>query len=1037
VTTTFEEPRRSVHERSRAPALRGRAPAASKQIPATWTTGAKDGIGTAYFHPDSGLSQSNVWYTLTRGVLTEVYYPDVSCANLRVLQFAVSDGKSFADVEEQDTVHSIRLVYSDALVYEQVNRAKRGSYEICKTYVTNPRRHALLVKVTFRALVGKLDDYRLYVYLNPTLDNGGPEVYGRVHSMDGRTILLSTAGDTSMAVTSSCPMGKASTGYIGSSDGLEDLKQHFDLTDTYGSAIDGNISQTAHLELDSRGETEASLVIAIGFGESPAAAVDAAQASLHKEFAELLAEYRTGWQGYLQTLTRPELGSVEQYNVAAMVLKAHEDKRHPGAIVASLTIPWGDKVVSAEGGIGGYHLVWSRDFYHVASTLYAIGDRCFAARALAYLDDIQQLPDGSFPQNSWLDGTPYWRGLQLDEVAFPILLAYQTGDVGRYESMVRPAADFIVNNGPLTPQERWEENAGYSPSTLAAEVAALVAAGEMARQRQDFGSAARYLATADLWSRKIDEWTVATGGPLSEAPYYIRISDTRNPNDNHWIHIANGGGWKPKNTVVDAGFLELVRLGIKAPDDAVITASLNVIDGELMYETQSGPVWRRYSFDGYGEKPDGLPYEGSGVGRPWPFLSGERGEYEIAFAQSRKRTTPEHLYGAERLLQAMAGAANGGYLIPEQVWDGENLPEHHLVAGEGTGSATPLAWAMAQYLRLCQCIRTGRIVEMPEVVQQRYLQNPPGIGPAVEIQNPEFGAISHESQVELHGRTEPGATVVICGAQEVAVRADGQGRFSATVALWTVGKNSIRMIGYDNDKAVSEAHFLVFYEPRLVWAMSDPPGDDSGPGSYQYPHHPDFHKGDLDLWQLRVLADDSEVYFDIELGRLDDPWEGPSGISKQLIDVYLFNPGLKEEVQRQTRGLNAEFRQGLGWNRMIRISGNWHGEANVYGPQGQPLGPVRIEPQYTLRRISAAVSIEALGGVPESGWRIMVVTSGEENGGPRPIRAVAGEWDFGGGSDDGRNPLIVDMLIPPGESQQKVLDWRGRSDRIQLPMITM
>ncbi len=1034
MSNPIENPRRSVHQRSDAPGMRAMVPTERKSSVGTWTTGAKEGIGTAFSDPAVGPSQSNVWYTLTRGILTEVYYPDVASPDLRVLQFAITDGKTFVDLEETDTHHSVRLVHPDALIYEQTNTAKNNRYSIQKTYITNPSRHALMMKVTFTAIEGFTRDYQTFLYVNPTLNNGDYQCRAEVREVDGEIRLFTSTPGTSMVVAASCPILEASCGYAGTCDGLAELKEFFELRSVYPSSTDGNLTQIARLGDEQDVREQRTFFVAIGFGENPEDALFAATSSLDRDFESLVDEYRRGWAAYLSTLRAPTIGGVEQYNVAAMVLKAHEDKRHPGAIVASLTIPWGDKVVSTEGGIGGYHLVWSRDFYQVASTLYALGDRAFVSRAVSYLTEMQQLPDGSFPQNSWLDGTPYWRGLQLDQVAFPILLAHQTGDIGKYEDMVKPAADFIVNNGPFTPQERWEENGGYSPSTLAAEIAALVTAADMARQLGDFAAAARYLATADDWFAHIETWTVSCHGPLSQQPYYLRISDTRNPDDGHWIHIANGGGWRPKNEIVDGGFLELVRLGIKAPDDAVVTQSLDVVDEHLKFDASYGPVWRRYRFDGYGEQADGNPYQGAGIGRPWPLLTGERGEYEVAFANSGKRSSPKNLYEPESLLQSMAGAANAGHLIPEQVWDGEPIPNRHLATGQGTGSATPLAWAMAQYLRLCECIRLGRIVEMPEVVQRRYQVDAPAIGPAVQIQTPEFGSVSHRRSVTLTGHSRKGATIVLHGEEEVVTTADASGEFRAEITLWTIGKNAIRLVGYDNGISISLSHFLLFYEPKLIWAMSDPPQDDFGPGSYQYPTHPDFKRGDLDIWQLRVLADEDRIYFDIELGRLDNPWEGPSGLSKQLIDVYLFNPNIRE-TSTCTRGLNADFRDGFGWNRMIRISGNWRGEAQVYAYDGSPLGPVRITPQYTLRRISTAVPIHLLGGVPEAGWRIMVVTAGEENGGPRPIELHASEWDFGGGANDGRNPLIVDMIVPPEEDQRDILDWNRCLGPVRLPMI--
>jgi GH15 family glucan-1,4-alpha-glucosidase len=192
-----------------------------------------------------------------------------------------------------------------------------------------------------------------------------------------------------------------------------------------------------------------------------------------------------------------------------MVLKTHEDKTHPGAIAASLTIPWGNDVDASKEDVGGYHLVWARDLYEVATAFLAIGDRPAAGRALDYLFDTQQKPDGSYPQNSWLDGRPYWPSLQMDEVSYPSILAWQLGktDKNTFEKHIKPAADFVVAHGPATPQERWEEETGYSPSTIAAEIAGLICAADIARINGDEASRQRWTEVADDWAKKLPEWT--------------------------------------------------------------------------------------------------------------------------------------------------------------------------------------------------------------------------------------------------------------------------------------------------------------------------------------------------------------------------------------------------------------------------------------------------------------------------------------------------------------------------------------------------
>ncbi len=597
---------------------------------------------------------------------------------------------------------------SRALVYRQVNTARDGGWRITKTYVTDPHRSTLLMDVTFTSLDG--GDYDLYALYNPSLNNSGMGDTAR--TSDGA--LVAADGDVASALVASTGFTRTSNGFAGRSDGWADLRGDHTMDWTYTSATDGNVVQTAQLPVDG---DRASFTLALGFGGSTGAALGTAQASLNAGFDAALADYRAGWHSYLGSLEAPpesvrgDEQLTTQYRVATMVLRAFEDKTYRGGNIASLSIPWGQAVNADKGGTGGYHLVWPRDLYHVATAMIAAGDRAAAGRALDYLFQVQQKPDGSFPQNTRLDGTPYWTAIQMDQVSYPILLAHQLGrtDSSTYENHVKKAADYIVEHGPTTQQERWEEESGYSPSTIAAEIAALVAAADIARANGDGASADRYLQVADSWQRQIEEWTFTTTGKHGDGEYYVRIDDNGNPNDGHQLCINNGGGCHDERAIVDAGFLELVRLGVKPADDPHITGSLPEVDQVLRVDTPNGPMWYRYNHDGYGEKAGGAPYDGTGRGRLWPLLTGERGEYALAAGKP-----------AMTHLRTMAGAANQGYMIPEQVWDRPEPTSHGFTFGEGTGSATPLAWSMAQFVRLAQSIDAGHPVETPQVVADRY-----------------------------------------------------------------------------------------------------------------------------------------------------------------------------------------------------------------------------------------------------------------------------------------------------------------------------
>jgi glucoamylase len=489
---------------------------------------------------------------------------------------------------------------------------------------------------------------------------------------------------------------------------------------SYASAPNGNVVQTGRTPLTGLPGSQL-VTLALGFGGSQAAAQSEARASLGAGFAAASAAYGSGWHAYLDSLKPAPASAAPHgptYDVSLMTLAAHEDKTYRGAYIASPSMPWvwGQGL---ENPSGAYHLVWSRDLYQIATALVAAGDRAGAERALSYLFERQQKPDGSFPQNSEVDGTEHWTNLQLDEVAFPIVLAWQLGrtDAVTWRNNIKKAADFIVATGPVTPQERWENQGGYSPATIASEIAGLICAADIARRNGDSSSASRYEAIADQWQRKVDDWTVTRTGPYSRAPYYLRITKDGNPDAGTTYSIGDGGPSAiDQRRVVDPSYLELVRLGVKPAGDRDIQSTVPVVDARLGVDTPSGRFWHRFDFDGYGEQRDGGPWVLSDpdtfrtIGRIWPIFAGERGEYELLAG----RPAGQHL-------AAIAEAANEGWMMPEQVWD-ENPPSGQpgFPRGEGTFSATPLAWSHAQYVRLAWSIEAGEPVERPRVVACRY-----------------------------------------------------------------------------------------------------------------------------------------------------------------------------------------------------------------------------------------------------------------------------------------------------------------------------
>jgi glucoamylase len=693
--------------------------------PSAWTSGAKEGIGT------SVTSNSKVWFTLCKGIMTEVYYPLADNPNVQDFQFIVSDGLTFVDLERDDTVHKVELVDPQALTYKQTNVAKSGRYQITKTYITDPDRASVLIQTRFQALQG--GPYQLYVLYNPSLNNTGA---GDSGGNSGK-ILVASKGTVASALGCSSDFVKMSSGYSQTeSDGLVDLRLHKVLSAQYDSATaPGNLVQIGQVQVGN----DTNFVLALAFGSTREEAAKNAGDSLQRDFAATRTAYETGWHQYLSSLKPPPNciktnGLSTQYNVALMTLKAYEDKTYPGAHVASLTIPWGD-LVNADKPTAGYHHVWSRDLYQVATAQLAAGDRPAAAASLNYLLNTQQihqptldvngvtLQPGAFPRFSKVDGSDPGASEQLDQDAFPLILAWQLnqGQLNQIDaatwSRIKLTADHIVTTGPTTLQERWEEQHGYSPSTIAAEIAGLVCAADIARAKGDIASAKTYEAKADEWKGNLEKWTYTASGYFGDHQYYVRV-DNGDPNNQDQLTFNNEKFWD--HDVVDGGILELVRLGVKPPNDPKIAHSLDTIDQVVMVATPSGYMWHRYNHDCYGENDStgrGWSDDGPGRGRVWPILSGERGEYELANAHAAKAT---------ELLKTMAACANDGCMIPEQCWD--RADAFGFTFGKGTGSATPLAWSMAQFVRLAVSIDAGFPVETPKVVADRYAGGPLKLG---------------------------------------------------------------------------------------------------------------------------------------------------------------------------------------------------------------------------------------------------------------------------------------------------------------------
>jgi glucoamylase len=584
-----------------------------------------------------------------------------------------------------------------------------------------------LQKIKFIPLQGELLDYRLYALLSPHLANFGTGNSGWVGAYKGDSMLFAERDGTALAFACSVPWLKRSAGFVGYSDGWQDLSRHFKMTWDYTRAENGNIALTGEIDLAACG---GEFVLALGLGHNPSEASQQTRSTLLESYDELRDHYVRQWKAWQNTLLPLDqpLRKRDLYRASMAVLRSHESKDFLGGVIASLSIPWGFN--KGDEDLGGYHLVWPRDLVETAFGFIAAGACTDALRVLRYLESTQEA-DGHWAQNMWLDGRPYWMGLQMDEAAFPILLfdvlfreaRKEITDLNRWWMMIKRAASFIVRNGPVTLQDRWEEDAGYSPFTLAVEIAGLLAGADLADAVNERDIAEYLRETADNWNDEIERWTYATGTDLAREAgvdgYYVRISPpdgdgAASPLEG-FVPIKNrppGQSSEAAIHMISPDSLALVRFGLRAADDPRILNTIKVIDKYLRVELPEGPCWYRYNGDGYGEHEDGSPFDGAGIGRPWPLLAGERAHYEIAAGNPS---------GAEALLRMMEGCTEGGRLLPEQVWDQENLPERELFKGKPTGSACPLVWAHSEYVKLRRSLRDGKIFDQPPQPVQRYI----------------------------------------------------------------------------------------------------------------------------------------------------------------------------------------------------------------------------------------------------------------------------------------------------------------------------
>ena len=1052
----------------------------------------KDCVGTAR------NTTSKVWFTIAGGVLSDTYWPTIDATNVHTLQYLVTDGSSFTDLQTRDMTYKV-LRDPTGMACTVIASSTAHHYRIITSYLADPSRDAVLMRARFEAPSGD----RLYVRLDPLAGGTGggvlrnatspqnaggntaelARVAGQTVPVDFNTNTKTAAVNrdyavpTYMALEASSGFSSASVGYQDTaSDGLKMLDTSHSLT-TYGSAPNGHVTLTARLAA----KPDSTLTLALGFGQTERQALSVAGASVRQRFGRVWSRYERQWLGYDAGLRRPSpsLGSAtaHEYYESVNVVKASEDKTFPGAIAAGLASPWGQSVPAGEfasNGLptyfGSYREVFARDLYEAFTGLLVAGDRGAARAATEFLFDRQQLPNGSMPRNSLTNGkaAPDTGGLQLDETSYPILMDWQSGlarNSALYHDHVIPAADFLVANGPSNGVERWEEQSGYSPSTIAAEIAGLTAAAHIAAVNGDPIRARVYQATADDFARNIKAWTVTSNGPYisSAVPsYFIRITKpgsngTIDPNEAVSYSLGNGSITADQREVIDAGFLDLVRLGVLPASDPVVRSSLTVVDQTIERHTPSGPGFYRYgtgrpgSEDGYGDcyepdptacAPTGAPWPptGTGSGHLWPVLSGERGEYNVAAGDSGS---------ADALLAAMRNMTSGQGLEPEQAWEDPPVPASPYGAdptkasigfapGRPAGSASPLTWAQAQYARLTLALSAGHDLETPTITTHRYVSHGmPGSLP-LSVSSPASGATVNGATVTVTGTTAHGARVdaeavgAAGGAAATgSTRADSSGNWSLTLPTGfgsttiTVTATSGRSTGYRQLSVTNVA-----LPGTSVLNVTDPAGDDNGPGTYAYPTDPAFVPGAFDLTNFQVTETGTNVYVQVKIRNLVNTFGNSFGA--QLLDVYVHDPaatGMSTAAAYPI--MNYSIAPPDAWSQRLEAEGFapvvWT-DASGASLSGAQL--VVDDPSGTATLILPQATFGTVG----SGWTFTVTLTGQGSGQP-PVRGFTptpGQYTFGVCPTGNPSPIcslnpssvpnVMDTIPPSGVTQATELN---------------
>jgi glucan 1,4-alpha-glucosidase len=1016
----------------------------------------KDCVGTAV-----GDRSSKVSYTVADGVLSDVYYPTNDTTNNETLQYVVTDGTTFTDLQTRDMTYTVQALDKRALTCRVVARAKSGKYRITTDFLTDPSRPTVLLHSRFEALEGRASDYQVYARFDPNLNGNGGGGADNAGADTGATQGNVLVGSDTVTATNAAnrdyaqPVFSAldggftdvSNGYAGApSDGLRQLDASRRLTALFTDAAPGNLVQTGRVRVGHDG----TFTLALGFGATAARAVSTAKATLRTPLWLTALRYLLGWHHYDRGLVEPRRPKhvsrddwedlLDTYYVSANYVKAATDKTFPGATSAAMASPWGQAVEAGDKDLtyfGSYREVFARDLYEAWTAAFYSGDKRLAKDMTRFLFERQQLPDGSMPRNSLTNGkqAPDSFNTQLDECAYPLIMALAVGLTGReyYAAHIKPAANFVATHGPNFGPERWEEQDGFSPSTISAEIAGLIAAAKIADSNGDKDSAAVWRGVADEFQRNLKTWTLTTTGPASPQPYFIRLSKTGDPNAAITYNVGNGGPTLDQRAVIDAGFLEYARLGLMKANDPDIVRSLKVVDATIKRTTVNGDGFYRYNGDGYGDgTTDGHPWAPSnqGNGHLWPVLAGERGQWELGQGD---------VAAALARAKAMAKMGHGVGLIPEQTWELPDRPRSPFgtdptVAsigfrnGEAAGSAAALTWSAAQFVRLMLIIGSGDPLDRPDYTYDRYVKRTQGTTALTVTAPADRTAVTGSTTVT--GTSTPGNTITVSAVNDTdhgsltrSVTVPGSGAFSIPIAL-TGGTTVLNIVATAKNGGTARAVRTVVFDfapGTLIYAADDPDNDDNGPGNFAYPTSSNFKPGAYDLQRFEVYDAGDRIIFRVRTRDLTPTFGSPLGA--QLVDVYMTIPGASP-TSTSAAFATRNYTLARPWAKRIEVQG--FGEQYV-DAAGVTLGDVIISGNDVSRYITFSVTKASLG-TPGPGWGFAVVLAGQDgfsSDQARGFQPTPQEFQFGVCAaasadphctvDPGTVPKAMDTLTAQGE----------------------